>query len=85
MHWFSWLRRERDNDRGGISNVYVDIIPEGETQTTHLNLLKGQFGGQRRLNLPEDDPDSSYKIRESFLSEVFHQNRPELEERYLRS
>ena len=84
MRWFSWLRRERDNGHGKISNVYVDIIPEGETQTEHLNLLKGQIGGRRRLDLPEDDPAASYRIRESFLAEVFDQNRAELEDRYRR-
>jgi hypothetical protein len=82
LHWFSWFRREHENGRGGISNVYVDIIPEGETQTAHLNLLRGQIGGQRRLNLPEDDPEASYKIRENFLAEVFGTHKSELEERY---
>jgi hypothetical protein len=82
MRWFSWFSRERENSRGGISNVYVDIIPEGETQTTHLNLLRGQIGGQRRLNLPEDDPEASYKIREHFLSEMFATHQLGLEERH---
>jgi hypothetical protein len=82
LHWFWWFRREHEYGRGAISNVYVDIIPEGETQTAHLNLLRGQIGGQRRLNLPEDDPEASYKIRANFLAEVFETHRSELEERY---
>lgn len=82
IRWFNWFRRERENHRGEITHVYADIIPEGETQTAHLNLLRGQIGGQRRLDLPEDTPEASYRIRESFLTEVFHRHEQELEERY---
>jgi hypothetical protein len=67
---FRYFRRERDEGRGGITHVYADIIPEGETQAREINLLAGQIGGKQRLNLPEDDPQASYHMREAFLSEV---------------
>jgi hypothetical protein len=82
LGWFNWFRRERENDRGGITKVYVDIIPEGETQAEHINLLAGQIGSRQRLTLPEDNPSASYQIREAFLTDVLNRHRDELRRRY---
>jgi hypothetical protein len=82
LEWFRWFRRERESGRGEITHVYVDIIPEGATQAEHINLLAGQLGGKQRLDLPEDDPEASYRMREAFIAEVMRRHRDELDNRY---
>jgi hypothetical protein len=82
LSWFNWFRREHENYRGEITQVYADIIPEGGTQVEHINLLSGQISARRRLNLPEDDPVASHRIREAFITEAGQRHQVELARRY---
>jgi hypothetical protein len=66
-----WLRREKQQDRGGIDMIRARII-DADGDTVPLDLLdEVHLRDQSDLTLPDDDPDGSYAIRASHLVRVF--------------
>jgi hypothetical protein len=73
----SWLRGERDADRGGISKLQARIVDE-EGNSRALNLLSAHLGSMSDLDLPDDDPDASAQIRKVNIAQAFNTHRPSL-------
>ncbi|WP_146747636.1 hypothetical protein [Paramagnetospirillum kuznetsovii] len=65
-----WLWRERSEDRGGISKLGAKVIEDGSS-ARWLNLLSYHLGGNQTLDLPPDDPDRNFAIREAFVRQVY--------------
>jgi hypothetical protein len=82
LRMFNWLHREREEERGGVSHLSADVIPADGEEVETLNLIRGQMGDKRRLDLPDDDPGGSYRMRSDYIQEVLRANRAELERRY---
>lgn len=70
-----WLWRERTEDRGGISKLNAKVIAEEGGSAKWLNLLSYHMGREEKLDLPADDPDRNFAIREAFVRHVFNEHR----------
>lgn len=82
LAFIGWLQRERQERRGEVSKIAARIAPdEGEAAET-LNLLGGQLGDRRTIDLPEDDPQTSYRLRSAYVLQVLRDSRRTLEGMY---
>jgi hypothetical protein len=75
-----WLQAQREEGRGDVRRLSASVVPPGGSEPELLNLLGGQVGRSMVLDLPDDDPDINYGIRETFLKQVFDEHRAELAE-----
>jgi hypothetical protein len=82
LSMFRWLHREREEERGGVSRLAADVIPADGEEVETLNLIHGQMGDNQRLNLPDDDPDGSFRMRSDYIQDILRAHRAELERRY---
>jgi hypothetical protein len=79
---FGWLQRERQDRRGGVSKLSARVIPEGGEEAQPLNLIGGHMGDKEWVDIPDDDPEASYRKRSDYILRVLRENRPVLREMY---
>jgi hypothetical protein len=79
---FGWLQRERQEERGGVSKLKARINSEDSEATETLNLIGGHMGDKELLELPNDDPNASYRLRRDYINLVLEKNRKVLEAMY---
>jgi hypothetical protein len=77
---FRWFESERQAGRGNVTKLQAKVSDGDETEL--LNLLGAQMGANTRLDLPDDDPNISYRMRADYTRDVFRANRPALEEQF---
>ncbi|MDE2167487.1 MAG: hypothetical protein KGJ66_14255 [Alphaproteobacteria bacterium] len=74
-----WLLRERQAHRGGVTRMMARVIPRDGEDAEALNLISGHMGDREWVDLPEDDPDTSYQRRREYILRVLRENRAALE------
>lgn len=80
--FFQWLLRERQAHRGGITRMKATVVPRDGEDAEVLNLIGGHMGDREWVDLPDDDPDTSYQRRNAYILRVLRENRATLEEMY---
>lgn len=82
VSFFGWLMRERQARRGGVTRMMAKVVPQDGEDAEVLNLLSGHMGDKDSVDLPDDDPDTSYQRRSAYILRVLRANRAALEEMY---
>lgn len=78
---FSWFRRQKDQSPGSVDELRASVIQPGTRRMEWLDLLEGQMGSKRRIDLPADDPDGSYAVRKGFAEGILDDHRAAFEAR----
>lgn len=82
LPFLQWILREKEADRGGVRKLSARVIDPENGGAEWLNLLGYHMGNVTTLDLPSDNTDRNYQLRESYIRRVFDANRGHLDEMY---
>ena len=83
LELFSWGRAQMEESPGAIDQLSAAVIQDGSGRSDWLHLLNGQMGDRRRLTLPANNPDISYRLRLTFAFEVLRESVRAIEARHV--